>query len=364
MIEDATSNAVSLMYKTARAVIKRGVYAKQEIYKKPRDLEEAVEIGDKLLKKIPKFLYSFGIPEGIGVQFHDLYFQSPLTIASFKEDIDVVNLWLQTGFGGACLKTVMHQNEGNKRPRLQEIKINNEYCLLNSMGLPSNGIEKFIGELKKSQIFSSKKPTGISIGGSTLEEYMMNFLELDKYFSNANHRIYYEINASCPNTIYGLQLSENPRFIDGLLFLMRCVTKTVIGVKFSPDMDDDVLLEYAKMLKKHSKTYINLGNTSYRKCSDLGLPETEISTAGGGLSGGALYERTFEMAKLIAPVGIPIIATGGINSAERVKSILAMGMEHKVPILVGVATAVVEDICFAQRVNRELYRASKQNTGV
>ncbi len=345
------AEVLSYLYKKTRENVINRIYKNQNKSCRPRDLEEAVDIGDKKLKSLPRLLCTFPIPNNIGVNLYGLYFPSPLTLASFKDDLEIIDVWLSLGLGGACIKTVMREySAGNKRPRLREIRVNGYDCLINAMGLPRRGVEAKIKELEHSNIFSHNRPIGLSIGGDSLAEYKYNFDLLDNYLSTkVNCQFYYEINVSCPNTPEGQSMTKHPELLVDLLNYMRERTSTIIGAKFSPDATDKDLLELCKLLKVFPKTYVNLGNTSFKKCEDINLPVYAISIGGGGLSGPALYPRTLEMTRLIAPTGIPIIATGGVDSVRKVKELLDNGVS-----LVGMATAVVRDMYCIPKINQEL----------
>ncbi|MFQ6079776.1 MAG: hypothetical protein ACE5NJ_11685, partial [Thermodesulfobacteriota bacterium] len=121
--------------------------------------------------------YDFPIPQGIGVHLYELYFPSRLTLASFKDDLKVVEIWLRFGLGGATLKTILKEaSQGNPRPRLQEIVVDGHAGLLNALGLPGEGVAGLIKSLQGSSLFTYGRPIGISIGGHTISEYQHNFV--------------------------------------------------------------------------------------------------------------------------------------------------------------------------------------------
>ncbi|MDP1694428.1 MAG: amidohydrolase family protein [Candidatus Woesearchaeota archaeon] len=157
-----------------------------------------------------------------------------------------------------------------------------------------------------------------------------------------------------PNTPEGQQMAKHPELLLELIKYMRTKTDRVIGIKLSPDMSNEQLRKFAEMVMPFGKTYVNVGNTTYRKCIDVDLPADAISIGGGGLSGPALYERTLGMAKVVAPTGIAICATGGIDSAEKVRAVQKVGREYDVPVIVGMATAVVKDMYCIPIINRAL----------
>jgi len=267
---------------------------------------------------------------------------------------------------------------GNPRPRLQEVTVEGYDCLLNAMGLPGHGVEEKSEELRYSRIWEHGRPLGISIGGSSLQEYKDVFDRLNtnlRVIEDAQHRFetmraigreqqrperrllpfYFEINVSCPNTPEGQQMTQHPQLLEQLLRYMQMHTNAVIGAKFSPAMEDARLVVFAEMLMGElEKPYINLGNTSPRTCADVGLSQDAITIGKGGLSGPALYERTLRMVEVVAPTGIAICATGGIDSAEKVLKLQDLAGDHEVPLIVGMATGVVQDMYCIPRINREL----------
>ncbi len=330
---------LSYVYRKMRARLIRDVYEKQAKQKQPKDLEEVVESGDKKLRQLLVWASCFSIPRDIGVRLHDLYFPSPLTLASFKGELDIIDVWLRFGLGGACLKTVLPGAcEGNSRPRLRECVVNGEECFINSLGLPGKGVDCFIDELKNSPVLQAGKPVGLSVGGDTLDEYVHTFKKLHSFVQTRSEvQFYYELNISCPNTARGKDLSYHPSLIADLLLALRAETKNVIGVKVSPDVSNKQLMLIAKTVSLIPRTYMNLGNTPYVTCDSVNLPKDALNSGGGGLSGPVLYTRTLEMTRLIAP-DIPVIATGGVGSAEQVQELRTAGAT-----LVGMASAIVKD---------------------
>lgn len=347
---------MSWAYKRKRAATIRSIYRMQDEKDLPRNLEDVVRLGDDMLRDVKPWAYTFPIPEGIGVDFYDLHFDSPLTLAAFKGDVDIIERWLDLGLGGACTKTIMpNDRDGNKEPRIQEVTVNGLDCLINAMGLPGPGVERKLDHIENSSLLRKNKPLGFSIGGSSLGEYKHVYDRVrERMQKHAGAPHYFEVNISCPNTPEGQQMGKNPTLLEELLNYMRDNTTKVIGVKLSPDMTDQQLVTYALFIKRIDKTYVNLGNTTYRTCEQVGLPANAISIGGGGMSGPALYNRTRDMVALIAPLHIPIIATGGIDTADKVRELQAIAKTHDSPLLIGMATAVVKDMYCIPRINYAL----------
>ncbi len=351
-------NVLSALYRMIRSSAVKKIFAEQVAAGKYPDLEEVVERYEPLLKRLPGFLREFRIPDGIDVKLYDLLFPSPLTLASFKDDIKIIEVWLGFGLGGACIKTVMEKpRDGNKRPRLLEkmVSVDGQHypSLYNAMGLPGKGVDAKVDELKQSFIFNHNKPIGISIGGSSMEEYKHNFDVLNNYL-RFDCQFYFELNISCPNTQDGQQISKNSCLLVELLGYIRRKSNVVVGVKLSPDFSDDKILELVDLIKPFERTFVNSGNTKFAMREEFGLSSEEFSQQGGGLSGPALYPRTLELVKLIRRNSdIPIIATGGVHSYNTVRELLDYGAN-----LVGMANAVVIDPYCIPEINKKLARAS------
>lgn len=351
--------------KTRRSVIDHH-YKQQAEKGEPRNLEPAVVTGDKWLKRLPRFISRFSIPDNIGVWFYDLYFPSPVTVSAFKGDIDIVDRWLDNGFGGACVKTVMaEEREGNKQPRIQELT-HGEYdeCLANRLGLPGHDVKQFVEDVRNSRLFDHGKPVGFSIGGSTIAEYKHVFDTVNAFLETERSEFqwYYEINISCPNTDEGQQMAKHPELLEELLQYMTERTDAVIGVKLSPDMSDEDLIKFAQIIGSYERTYVNLGNTTSKKRADVGLKENEMSGEPFGVSGPKLYKRTKEMVELVSREvnGLPIIATGGIDSAEKVYELQTIARRNGTHLITGMATQVVKDPYVIPQINKQLARFQRQ----
>ena len=327
--------------------------------RRPRDLEQAIIIGDRLnsgLMNSPlRNFFKFSIPKNIGVSLFDLEFPSPLIAASFKDDIDALFQWQLLGLGGITYKTVLKApSEGNKRPRIQEVQYNSHYGLINSLGLPTKGLEYFVSNFDNKRILSFDRPVGISIGGNSLDEYLDVFNKIHlKVHSLDFKKVFYEVNISCPNTQDGKCLSDNLEDLSSLIRAIRSVSSNVVIVKVSPDSSDEEVLNICELLSNSEKCAINVGNTKYVSAQSVGLNANEFSEEGGGLSGIALFENTLKRVELVHNNSkIPIIATGGIMDYNQVKAV-----QDKGAILIGMATQLVNDPFKIPQINTKLSHA-------
>ena len=345
----------SIKYKCIRFLAKIFMFGFQALTFQKRDLESVVNVGKasiSLLMKTPvKLLTRFKINESLAVKIYDLHFASPVTFAAYEAHLPLITLFLNVGVGGGCIKTMMvNPQSGNARPRLQQVTVDNQVSLINALGLPGKGINAMAKALKESSILDYNRAIGLSIGGHHSDEYKAGLVQYESHFSEKSN-LYYEINISCPNTQEGQDLTRNPELLNQLLTYCREHTSKVISVKLTPDLSNDELLSLATIIAQYDKMMINIGNTTRRQCEQVGLPKHAISIGAGGLSGPTLFDRTLEMVKLLKPLNVPLIATGGIDNSDKIKQCLAAGAS-----LVGMATALVMDPFRLIQFNRMLNR--------
>ena len=350
MLNRIRSQSLSINYR----FIRRLIIIQQSLFRK--DLERAIIVGDKinhLLMSSPfKHLLKFSIPNNINRNLYDLDFPSPIIAASFKDDISAFLQWQSVGLGGVTYKTVLkNPSEGNERPRIQEINYNGKYGLLNSLGLPTKGVDNFINHFEDKKLLSFDRPIGISIGGDNLHDYIELFeLINSKVKSSSFDKFFYEVNISCPNTEDGKCLSDNLDELSLLLSKMRSVSSSVIVVKVSPDSNHNEILKICELLSSIEKSVINAGNTRYISTKSAGLAPNHFSKPGGGLSGAPLFNDTLERVKLVnRNFRIPIIATGGLGNYNQVKAVIDSGAT-----LIGMASQLVIDPFIIPQINDKL----------
>jgi dihydroorotate dehydrogenase len=346
----------SLIYICTRSLLKIIVFTKQRLCKQTRDLETVIELGKKLstyliTSSFSKFATVFQCSASLRTKIYDLNFASPVTVSAYEAHFSLLQLFVNLGVGGVCLKTMMSKpRTGNTRPRIQEITINGQQSLVNAMGLPGIGAREFCKELLMSGLLNCERPIGLSIGGESYDDYWQSFEAYQAELVGLEYYpFYYEINISCPNTDSGQDLSKNTALLEQLIDDMKKQTNKVISVKVSPDQSNEQLQEIATMLSRKQRMMINTGNTQFKTSKELGLAEQLLPRAGGGLSGPSLFKRTLEMIELLAPYKVPLIATGGVNSASRVKQALDKGAS-----LVGMATALALNPYVIVKINKQL----------
>ena len=345
----------SILYRLVRFFVKNIVFGFQIILRKDKDLESIVDFGDKNLIRINKYLgtfaYNFSIPKNIGLDIFDLRFDSPLVAASFKSEKDLLDIWLKLGLGGVIFKTIMKdKRHGNERPRMQQVRLERKPGIVNALGLPGEGIDKFKKDILKSHLWRHDRPLGISIGGEDFDEYVHSFNNIEEAIHNrVPDNYFYEINISCPNTDTGQSLGDDLVMLEKLTGHLRVNCSASISLKVSPDWSDDHLRNIGDIIRQKEKMFINAGNTQFRTIDSLGLKSNQLTRQGGGLSGVAIFPRTLKMIHIYKDMNINIMATGGISTIHHFQAARDSGAS-----LVGMATALIMDPYCIPKINYEL----------
>jgi dihydroorotate dehydrogenase len=265
-----------------------------------------------------------------------LSFRNPLGLAAgYDKDGTAWRGLAAVGFGHVEIGTVTPRPQrGNPRPRLERIP--DRRALVNRLGFPSDGAQVVARRLSRHR--QRKVILGVSIGPNAdtppsrrLDDYLVL---IDTFAPLAD---YLAINVSSPNTA-GLRDLERP---DALAALLRDIVvrrdeaarrlgrAVPLLVKLSPDSEAPGAL--GAVAADAGADGLIVGNTTTaRDGMTAGLPV-------GGLSGeplGPLAARRLD--EVIAGAGLPVIACGGVMTADDVDQRLAAGA-----ILVQIYTGLV-----------------------
>ena len=265
----------------------------------------------------------------------------------------MIGIWLRLGLGGAILKTIMKEERlGNSRPRLQQVRLERQSCLVNALGLPGEGVEKFSKEIFDNSLWNHSKPIGLSIGGENLDDYIQTFNVLEKLSNKLKSGDYFfELNISCPNTDTGSTIGENIDELETLINHIKAKNDSVLSVKISPDWNNDHLKKIGEVIKSKEKMIINAGNTQFKTVKYLGFENGSLPRGGGGLSGVAIFPRTLELINLFNDMNLKIMATGGISTIHHLNAVRDAGAS-----LYGLATALIMDPYCIPKINYALSR--------
>ncbi len=266
-----------------------------------------------------------------------LKFQNKIGLAAgLDKNADYIAALATLGFGFLEVGTVTPKPQpGNPQPRL--FRLPNEEAIINRMGFNNKGVDYLVQNIKNFKAKHLKKNTpivGINIGknkDTALENAVNDYaICLEKSYEIAD---YIAINISSPNT-KNLRELQKGEALDILLSKLKSQQQelsqkygkyTPLAVKIAPDLDDDQLTTISNISRKNSIDAIISSNTTLQR---IGVEHLAISQESGGLSGKPIFNLANQVLEKLAKLlqnEIPIIAVGGISSADDAKMKLQLG---------------------------------------
>lgn len=265
------------------------------------------------------------------VKVFGLEFSNPVGLAAgFDKDAKLFQQLAHYGFGFIEVGTVTPQAQpGNAKPRL--FRLPKDQALINRMGFNNEGLSAMVGRLQKA------RRSGLLIGGNigknkatpndeAWEDYQRCFKGLHPYVD------YFVVNVSSPNTpnLRALQEKEPlTELLNALVVLNRAAHRAKpILLKIAPDLSEAQLDDIIEIVEASGIDGLIATNTTINR-SDLKTEKTTVEAMGaGGLSGKPLRDRATEVIRYLHEKSegrIPIIAVGGIFTAEDAREKLAAG---------------------------------------
>jgi len=278
-------------------------------------------------------LFFGGIKPSLSRNVAGLDFPGPIGLAAgLDKGAQLLPIWKALGFAFAEIGTVTPRPQpGNPKPR--SFRIADEELALNRMGFNSEGAEAVAKRLKN-------RPKGLVVGGNigknktTPEEDALGDYRM-AYRIIAPLVDYVALNISSPNTP-GLRRLQAPTLLSPLLGGMLQTRKDMglegqpIFLKLAPDLNNEELDSTVDAALASGISGLIATNTTL----DRGIIQSEANRAkvnkwgDGGLSGRALKPRAQAVQRQILQRlkgRLPLIACGGISSAEDASESLDMG---------------------------------------
>jgi len=241
--------------------------------------------------------------------------------AGLDKNGDYIDAMSALGFGFVEIGTVTPRPQpGNPKPRL--FRIPEAEGIINRMGFNNLGVDHLLEQVKAAD---SKSLIGINIGKNfdtpvekAVDDYLIG---LKKVYAHAD---YVTINISSPNTP-GLRTLQFGESLDELLSALKKTQAELaqshgryvpMAVKVAPDLSADEVKQLAEAFAKHQIDAVIATNTTMSRDEVAGLKNADEA---GGLSGAPVFEKSTEIVRQFRaalPQGLPIIAAGGIMSAE------------------------------------------------
>jgi dihydroorotate dehydrogenase len=254
--------------------------------------------------------------------------------AGLDKNGDYIYALSKVGFGFVEIGTITPRAQpGNPAPRL--FRLPDSQAIINRMGFNNQGVDYLINNVKNYRKQNhSDCVLGINIGKNfdtpvenALDDYLCC---LNKVYNYAD---YITINISSPNTPglrnlqFGQQLND---LLLGLKNQQKVLSKQYqkyvpLVVKIAPDMTDEEIKMVADSLLD---TFIDGVIATNTTISRENLNNDQHQTETGGLSGKPLMQQATHVVKILSETlqgKIPIIAAGGIFSADDARQKLAAG---------------------------------------
>lgn len=240
----------------------------------------------------------FTIPSGIVTT-------AATTLEKFANEIPEIGILTTKSIGlEPCL--------GNREPIIAQV---GELSFANAVGLANPGAVEFAKQLAQIKIPVNKFLL-ISIFGQSAEE----FIAIAKILLNFADG--FELNISCPHSAqYGQVVGQDNLLVEKIVNSVVCLGKPVL-VKISPNLNYEESVKSALRGGAAGITAINTKGPEVLTCDGYPI----LSNTVGGLSGKAVLDCGLQIViKIRSMTTLPLIACGGISTAQDVKNYQAAG---------------------------------------
>ena len=232
-----------------------------------------------------------------------------------------------------------HPREGNPPPRLWETPAG----LLNSIGLPNNGLEGFLAE-DLPQLAELPVPLCVSVMGFTRDELAV----LVERVAAREEVALVELNVSCPNVETGLIMGADPEETGRAVERLRPLCPKPLVVKLTPNAVDPGAVACAA--EAAGADAVSLVNTLRGMALHPRTQQPWLGGGTGGLSGPAIRAVGLgQVAAVAGRVSIPIVGMGGIASGADAADFMAAGAAA-----IAVGTESFRDPAAGRRIGHEL----------
>ncbi|GGO94466.1 quinone-dependent dihydroorotate dehydrogenase [Stakelama pacifica] len=266
-----------------------------------------------------------GPEQGREVTIAGLTFPNPVGLAAgLDKDAQAIDGFLGLGFGHVEVGTLTPRPQpGNPRPRL--FRLREDDGIINRMGFNNGGIDAALPRIRAAK---RKGVLGVNVGANKdstdrIADYAHGVAKA------APHADYVTINVSSPNTP-GLRDLQDPAMLRELLAGCDSARSGEWGrrplfLKVAPDLENEQLRAITETAIAGKADALIVGNTTISRPASLTSGSRGET---GGLSGAPLRRlarEKLEIAVEAAAGALPIIAAGGVDSAEEARLRLAAG---------------------------------------
>jgi dihydroorotate dehydrogenase (NAD+) catalytic subunit len=253
----------------------------------------------------------------LSVKIGSVELKNPIMPASGAFSTDLAQVMDINRLGALVAKTVSREYRiGNPTPRVAEL----ECGMINSIGLPTKGIEYFLGH-QVPDYARFTPPLVASISSTTAED----FEAMTREVSAHPDVDVIEVNISCPTRNPGggnFALHEDHTF--HVTKLIRAATNKPVWVKLSPNAGDVVAIGLAA--EEGGADALVVSNTILGLKINIDTFRPAIGNKFGGISGPGIKPIIVRMVHQVSQrVRIPVIGCGGICKVEDVVEYMLAG---------------------------------------
>ena len=254
------------------------------------------------------------------VQVGALRLANPVIAASgtFGYGLEFAHLVDLNHLGGFVTKGIsLEPMEGAPAPRLCETPSG----MLNAVGLQNVGVASFVKD-KLPLLQKYNTNVIVNVFGYTVGDYAEVIRQLEDVPGIAA----YELNISCPNVKKGgMQFGSNPDLVaEVVVAARRAATQRPLWVKLMPLVTDIGLI--ARAAESSGADALTVANTYPAMAIDFRTGKSKLGNLTGGLSGPAIKPITLRLVwEARKAVKIPIVALGGVETAEDVLDYMCVG---------------------------------------
>lgn len=255
----------------------------------------------------------------LATRLGSLSVENPVGLApGFDKHAQMVAGLSQLGFGYLTLGTVLpDKRRGNPRPRI--IRRPRSRAMVNSMGLPSHGLEPFARRLERLRASGTPRvPIIASIGALDQDGYIRLLCRVQALVDAV------EINLRCNNNVDDRGDFLKPDTFERLLRRVMAERRVPVHVKVTEWNDEAEHRDRIEIVERS----LALGVDAFATSSVYRADDSRLAMGRGNLTGAPLLDRTIAtVAELRRIVGdrAAIRARGGISSAADARRALDAG---------------------------------------